>query len=142
LIRKLFSLSVSDVPLLGRALAVVLAVRLCLWLVPSRVLLRYVSRRVARAVPIAEVDARVLRIGWAVRAAALRVPQATCLTRALAVQLLLAREGYASTLRIGVARQEQGEFAAHAWVEIGGCALVGGRGAHGYRPLPDVLPVL
>jgi hypothetical protein len=142
LIRKLFSLSASDLPLLGQALAIVLAVRLCLWLVPSRVLLRYVSRRVARAVPVDAVDARVRRIGWAVRAASRRVPQATCLTQALSAQLLLAREGYASTLRIGVSRQEQIGFAAHAWLEIGGCTLIGGQSAHLYRPLPDVLPVL
>jgi hypothetical protein len=50
--------------------------------------------------------------------------ETTCLPRALAAGSLLARYGYDSTLRIGVARDD-GEFAAHAWVERDGVVTIG-----------------
>jgi hypothetical protein len=57
------------------------------------------------------------RIAWAVRAAARYVPSGTCLPQALAAQFMLARQGHAARLRIGMARTEQGRVAGHAWVE-------------------------
>lgn len=48
-----------------------------------------------------------------------------CLTRALAVELLLRRRKIPSDLRIGVARSEDGGFKAHAWVESEGDVLIG-----------------
>jgi hypothetical protein len=46
----------------------------------------------------------------------------TCLEKSLALWWLLARQGIASSLRIGT-RKAAGEFAAHAWVEYKGAAL-------------------
>ena len=46
----------------------------------------------------------------------------TCLTRSLVLRWLLRRYGTTSDLRIGV-RMEQGEFSAHAWVEMDGIPL-------------------
>ena len=46
----------------------------------------------------------------------------TCLTKSLTLWWLLARQGIASDLRIGV-RREQGKLEAHAWVERDGIAL-------------------
>lgn len=65
------------------------------------------------------------RIAWAVQAASRYVPDAACLVQALAAQVLLARNGYQSDLRIGVAL-EQGVLQAHAWVESQGKVLIGG----------------
>jgi len=48
------------------------------------------------------------------------VPKADCLPQALIAEVLLRREGYQPTLKIGVARGENGEFQAHAWVEVQG----------------------
>jgi hypothetical protein len=60
-----------------------------------------------------------------VQAAGRFVPAATCLAQALAAQVLLGRDGYESTLRIGVARGERRNFQAHAWLECQGMVVVG-----------------
>lgn len=46
----------------------------------------------------------------------------TCLTRSLALQALLRRQGVEADLRIGV-RREDGRLQAHAWVEHAGVPL-------------------
>jgi hypothetical protein len=53
------------------------------------------------------------------------VPAASCLTQALALQAILARQGHPSVVRIGVAKSDNEEFAAHAWVECGGYVVLG-----------------
>lgn len=58
-----------------------------------------------------------------VQAAACRMPfRATCLVRSTTLWYLLRRQGIDSVIRIGVNREE-GEFHAHAWVEIDGMVL-------------------
>ena len=51
------------------------------------------------------------------------VPGATCLTQALALNQLLSNNGHASTVLIGV-RKDDDRFAAHAWVEWRGGPLL------------------
>ncbi len=51
----------------------------------------------------------------------------SCLVRAIAVSVLLARQGMETQLRIGVAHETAGQFIAHAWVESHGRILVGNR---------------
>jgi hypothetical protein len=46
----------------------------------------------------------------------------TCLEESLTLWYLLRKQGIATSLRIGV-RKENGKFEAHAWVEYGGKAL-------------------
>jgi hypothetical protein len=48
--------------------------------------------------------------------------RATCLEKSLAIWSLLGRQGVASQLRIG-ARNDNGKFEAHAWVEHNGIAI-------------------
>jgi hypothetical protein len=64
------------------------------------------------------------RLAWAVEVASRRMPGATCLCRALALQRLLAKNGHGSELRVGVGRNN-GRFAAHAWLAHGGQVLIG-----------------
>jgi len=64
------------------------------------------------------------QIGRAVARAGRCVPGATCLVQALAGMALLARQGYAATLCIGVTKRDEA-FGAHAWVECDGRAVVG-----------------
>jgi hypothetical protein len=127
----------ADFGMFLRALPYVVAVRIALWTVPSPRLLRWVQRRVDAAPAPARSDALVTRIGWAVRAASRRVPGASCLTQALAVQLILARRGMSSELKLGVAIDEEG-FQAHAWVLVEGRALVGGTGVERYTEFPEL----
>lgn len=56
------------------------------------------------------------RIAWVVRNTAPLVPGATCLTQALVAQHLMARAGKWSIIRIGVAQEDDGKVAAHAWL--------------------------
>jgi hypothetical protein len=72
---------------------------------------------------------------WAVETAARHgFPSATCLTQALAVQVLLARRGYPAILHVGVARHDK-ELKAHAWVESEGEVVIGGFELERYTPL-------
>lgn len=50
----------------------------------------------------------------------------TCLTRALTGQYLLERAGTGSRLCIGVMRDSQSRFQAHAWLEEGQGVILGG----------------
>ena len=66
------------------------------------------------------------KITWAVRVAARRVPEASCLTQALASLILLGRRGHAAQLRVGVLRPAADTLQAHAWVEINDQVVIGG----------------
>ena len=77
------------------------------------------------------------RIVWSVEVTSRYVPRATCLTQAIAAQTLLARRGYRSQLRIGVARDRDGAFIAHAWIEHEGRIVLGEREGQTFTPLPS-----
>ncbi len=60
-----------------------------------------------------------------------------CLEHALVLSWLLARRGSPTTLRIGVARRDDG-LAAHAWLEHEGAVILGRAEASDYAPLLHV----
>jgi hypothetical protein len=64
------------------------------------------------------------RLAWAVETTARSIPKATCLTQALAAQVMLERTGEHPEIHLGVAT-DRGSFEAHAWLELNGRALVG-----------------
>ena len=108
----------ANAALLVRAVLVVVRIRLGLWVLPwSRVAAIVGRPRNTRS----RLD--VARLERAVRLASRVVPFATCLTQALALNQLLSNNGHASTVLIGV-RQDEGRFAAHAWVEWSGRTLL------------------
>ena len=80
--------------------------------------------------PVTAADSRVALTSRMVLAAARNslVPS-TCLERSIAIWWLLARQGIATQLRIGV-RKDQGKLAAHAWVEYQGNAIGEPEGLH------------
>lgn len=125
-VKKFFALAPSDQRLVLTAASWVATIRLGLWLLrlqnTQRLLARFAKTRAAINHPPA---ASPERIAWAVQAASRYVPDAACLVQALAAQTLLARNGYAAEVRIGVAL-EQGVLQAHAWVESQGKVLIGG----------------
>jgi hypothetical protein len=141
--QRLLSLPAGSINLFLEALALVVLVRASLWVLPSRTVLRRVNlqlRHSTRGEGASGADVR--RIAWAIRAASRRVPHASCLTQALAGQVLLARYGHDSQLRLGVARDGDGRFEAHAWVETEIGAVIGNVAVHRYAQLPDVGAVL
>jgi hypothetical protein len=118
--RKLRRLSSAERGLLLNASRLLVLYRVALWVLPWRRLA--VSRPSAGSVRAARFS--VERLEWAVRTAQLRIPRATCLSQALALNHLLAREGYASSIHIGVAKTKGAKFEAHAWVEHDGVTLL------------------
>lgn len=67
------------------------------------------------------------RLVWAVSKASRVIPtDKPCLSQAMALKYLLAREGADSELVIGVAKEDDQSIKAHAWVERDGRILIGG----------------
>jgi len=118
--------------LLGRALSVVLTVRLQLWLRP-RAAARMISHEPLLMPCLKPISPE--RIAWAVHAASRLVPGATCLTQALSGRRLLARSGYPAQIVLGVAK-DGAALRAHAWLECDGKRLLGGPADGAFTRLP------
>lgn len=125
--------SFRECPILLRALGLVWAIRLALWVIPFAKLRKAVVS-LARARPGRASHYSADDLSWAVRAISRYVPRATCLTQALALHILLRREGLPSRIRIGVAK-DAGQFEAHAWVESLGRVVIGDSGLQRYTPM-------
>ena len=63
------------------------------------------------------------------------MPGATCLVQALTGLVLLEGAGLPARLYIGVARNDEKPFQAHAWVKSQDDVIVGGHELHQYVPL-------
>ena len=126
---RFVQLSPAERRLFLKAGGAVVAVRLGLWILPFPRLRRIVAGLARRpeAHPLAlcayPAPQRIVR---AVVLVSRYVPAATCLTQAMAAQVLLARYGYTTSLRIGVAKGERGQLLAHAWLESEGRVVIGG----------------
>jgi hypothetical protein len=122
-LRTLASLPPSDRRLVLGAVPLVAAIRVALWIVPVQQVWRMIRAcgRLPFSVP---TDLPVSRLEWAVRAASRRVPMASCLTQALALQFLLIRTGRSSEIHLGVRKDLESGFQAHAWVECEGRVLL------------------
>lgn len=101
-------------------------VRVALWICPIQRIMRRLERmekkRVAPGVLpgiTAQRAARRLR-----QAAGFCPVPITCLAQALAAKTLMARYGYAGTLRIGVLKSDA-RLQAHAWLECSDGVLIG-----------------
>lgn len=66
----------------------------------------------------------IRRVRYAIRRANGRVPGAKCLADAFTAQVMLARRGVTSELKIGV-KKEGDALDAHAWLEREGRCIVG-----------------
>lgn len=116
----------SDWKLFARAYVLVWLIRLALWVMPFRVLYKWtIDFRKGRIGDKPLAPSAVTKIVWAVSAAAKRVPRATCLTQALATQIMLGRRGHRATLQLGIMKSKAGKFDAHAWVERNGAIIIG-----------------
>src|SRR2546421_12701387 len=90
--------------LLGSAL-LLMAIRLGLWLLPFRILLRLLPGTI-HSQRREEERSSIARAAWSVRVMSRYVPAASCLTQALAMLVLLNWLGHSSELRIGVAKND------------------------------------
>src|SRR6266404_1371114 len=125
-LRTFIGLEPGERRLVWQTLLLVAAIRVALWILPFQRLHRVVGSWNSRKhLPLSiPTDMPVGRLVWAVRAASRRIPAASCLTQALALQFLLTRAGHRSEVRIGVTME--GGFGAHAWVEYAGQPLLSG----------------
>jgi len=129
-LQKFVQLPVPERMLLVRALLMLAVVRLGLWLLPLITLKGLLSELITVLSDSGKqrefsVEHRI----WAVQAASRCVPQATCLTQALAAQVLLGFAGIPACLRIGVSKEAPQQLEAHAWLESDGQILLGGSDA-------------
>ena len=100
------------------------AIRLGLWLLEFRILLKVLNKLSTIKFPFPYTSLR--KIIWAVNVATRYSPGgAKCLARALTTQILMNRSSYSPELCIGVARSESGEFEAHAWIKYQGYVVIG-----------------
>jgi hypothetical protein len=136
---KFLALPAEDRRALEVSFGLICLVRLFLWIVPFR-WLRAAVRRVAsppdgKPEPTpGEADRTV----QAIESAARSVPGATCLTQALAAEILLRRAGHPAAIHVGVAKTLSGALVAHAWIEAYGRVLLGDHDLDHFSPLHPV----
>ncbi len=138
-LRKFLSLRPSDRHLLVSTALLLGGIRLGLRLLPFRTLQRVVDKLAQPPAGLRRTNqSSVARLVWAVTVASRYVPKATCLTQALVAQVLLGRHGHRTQLRVGVARGDEGQLEAHAWLESEGKVVVGGGELSRYALLPGM----
>ncbi len=127
-LHKFFGLTSEERRLLLTAAFLVGLVRVGLWLLPFPTVRRLLGRlRRPAGADRRSDELSSERIAWAVDVAGKRIPGGgNCLVQAFATQVLLDRRRRTSRLRIGVAKDAQGNLEAHAWVESDGIVIIGG----------------
>ncbi len=108
------------------------AVRIALWLIPFAVLQRGFSKFLASEAETSEPDwSQIKKIVRAVRFVSRFIPFASCLTQAVAALLLVKLNGQEAELKLGVAKNNNADFEAHAWLEKNGQIIIGKVPRHG-----------
>lgn len=138
-----FRISGSDQKLLVISLIILAAIRLGLWLLPFRTLLKLLTKISQPTNAQITNKVTVGKIVWTVNAASRYMPGVMCLARALTTQVLMSRYGHSGQLRIGVAKTERGKLEAHAWVEHQGRVAIGNlQDLSRFIPLPSLEGVI
>ena len=127
IVRRVLAMARGDRVLLLQALFALFCVRLALSFWSLGRLRRWAGQQGSGCQPQE-------RLVWAVRRAACRLPRATCLHQAFALQRMLARNGHRSEVHVGVTRRD-GSFAAHAWTVSDGRVLMDSDDHRAYTPL-------
>ena len=135
-VRKFLNLSVREKFLLMEAVILVLAIRVGLTLLPFSTLQKLLGKGTKKHIDLERKRRFAIdQVAWSVAAASHCVPKATCLVQALAIQILLLRQGYPADLKIGVTRGNKEGLQAHAWVESRGKMINTGSEIDRFTPL-------
>jgi hypothetical protein len=123
--------------LLVRAAVLLVVIRLGLGLLPFHTFRRLLAKLATASAGVQKTDPSFEeRVGRAVGVASRHsLGTGTCLSQALAAQVLLTRRGHPALLRIGVLRGQEGQLVAHAWLEGRNRVVVGGSELERYTPL-------
>ena len=133
--RKFAQLPLREKFLLIEATTLLGLARLALWFVPFRRIVSLLGNmRAESSVELTSAQAaRAKQIGWAVGTMSRHsLWKYTCLAQAVAAQAMLKRRGVPSTLYLGVAKDDEENFTAHAWVRSGRAILTGAPGHDQY----------
>jgi len=126
-----FHLSRQEQGLLFKAFCLSGVVRLVVLVLPFRWLSFFLGTHM-RESPWEENDTALesaARVGHAVETASQYTPwESKCLVQAIVGKIMLRRLGIASTLYLGVGRDERKDLVAHAWLRCGEIVLTGGQG--------------
>lgn len=106
-------------------LAVVLFVRLCLWVWRYQ-RIHCLLVRPCPSDPQPDRGATVARITRTVARISRIVPDASCLTQTIAAQAILSRKGIPTTIAIGLRNTSHDGFGAHAWLTWNGRIVMEG----------------
>jgi hypothetical protein len=122
--------------ILIKAFFLLLTVRILLWILPFSFIKKIIPGFIVVSEDMETSEISTEKLTWAIRVMSIYTPKATCLTRAIAAQILLARYNYSSTIKIGVFKNEE-EFEAHAWLEAEGGTILGESETE-YTPIMDM----
>lgn len=124
-LKRILSLSLTDYQRLWQAAWVVLTIKIALHWLPFDTFRRYFDRLCASTHRHIYPQNTYDQLAWAIRAISTRWPwRAMCLPQALAFRYIL-RHDTSLRLQIGVNKDVQGQFQAHAWVEKDAQILIG-----------------
>lgn len=125
LLKKIWSNSPSDRPLLLTATLLLITIKLGLKVMKFQTL-QSLLEKISQ--PQKKRTYTLYKIVWAITMVSPYIPGIVCLQRAIAAQFLLRRQGYTTDVRIGAAKDKTGEMVFHAWVESKGKVVMGGIG--------------
>jgi hypothetical protein len=131
MIGRLLRLPAQDRALLVSAGLLVLYIRMALWVFSYRIVRQRVNRRRGISVNACPCS----RIAWAISTVSRYIPGATCLTQALAGEVLLRTYGHQPSFHIGVAKSNSRALEAHAWIEVQGKIILGDAGIERFTAL-------
>ncbi len=142
---KFLRLSGRDRSFLVKTYVLLTLVRLGLWLVPFEQLWKALIRlgryrsREAPSSPLG-LGSVVQRAIWAVNWSCRLTPGgAKCLARALTAKVLLDWHQCPADFKIGVAKNDDGQFEAHAWIEVEGRVVIGQlHNLEQFTPMPSL----
>jgi len=134
-IKTFLKLNSTEKFILIKAFFLLLTVRIMLWILPFS-FIQKITRRLTDVSEDMTSEISIEKLTWAIRVMSIYTPGATCLTRAIAAQILLARYNYSSSIRIGVSKNDE-EFEAHAWLEKDG-GIILGESETQYTPIMDM----
>lgn len=134
LLLRFAALSAAERTLRGQAVAALWFFRLALWMIPLPRIKKFLDK-ISPCAHTLKPPVSPQQIGGAIASSSRFVPHATCLVQALAAQWILRRQNLVSHLHVGIIKQEDGQLAAHAWVECDGIIVVGGGGLERYTPI-------
>jgi hypothetical protein len=102
--------------------------RLAILLIPFRWIALLLGKHMAESPVSMEPTHRSLaeHVSWAIRTASRHVPwKSRCLVQAMAVKGMLRLRGIPSTIYMGLAKDEDDNLKAHAWLRSGDMVVVG-----------------